>query len=116
MDARIEQLELKVDKFSDLFHEMIANQRLMQKELSLLSETLGKVNAMKLVQVECATNTSNRLGYLETECIRKAKEITTLRNDTSASFKLRDRYFIGLAISIFLVVVSPIITHVLGGN
>lgn len=109
MDIRIEQLELKVDKFSELFNEMITNQRLMQRELSLLSETLQKVNDMKLFSIECATNTNSRLTHLELECTKKENSINLVESETKESFKLRDKYMVGFAISLILMAVSKII-------
>ena len=113
-DSRIEQLELKVDRFTDLFSEVITNQRLMQQELSVLSETLTKVNDMKLVQVQCSANTTNRLDHLELDTKKREHSIDLLRKECEEDFKMRDKYLLGFGISLFLMLLAPII-RIVGG-
>ena len=115
MENRIVSLEQKVDKFSDLFNDVILNQQLIQKEISIMSKTLRKVEDMKLTQVECAANTNSRLKSLEDTVERQEEAHIHFVDEVTLKFANRDKIMAGFSTSVVVLLLGAVFT-LLGGN
>ena len=89
MESRMANLETKVDKFSELFTEVITNQKLMHQEIILMSSAVREISALKLQQVSCMATTEGRLSVLEDKA-----------DLTVSKFKWRDTWTVGGGLAI----------------
>ena len=114
MEKRLQTLEEKVDKYSELMSRMITNQELMQAEVTLMRKTLESVGDLKTAQLLCATETRAAMKALTDRMDRSEVECDDCRDRIDGRFSKRDGWLATVAAGLVVAAIIGVATFMMG--